>query len=152
MSSTAITVPHKLAFEFGLLNAVPSLARAIAAFWANERLSVASRGQTESLSDDSFRQRVHFIEDVQENHQPFFFSRLIKRLQPSINPNFFFFWGFYWSSLKEGKARRCVSTATPSVTVFTILKGFWRVPIFGVVTPFSDTFGRRGRSLIDEAP
>ena len=68
MSSTAITVPHKLAFEFGLLNAVTSLAGAITTFGANERLTVASSGQTEPLNDDSFGQRVHFVEDVQENH------------------------------------------------------------------------------------
>ena len=73
MSSTAVAMPHQLAFELSLLNAVTSATRAIAAFWANEGLTVSSGWKTESSSDESFWQGVYFVKDVQRNPQPFFF-------------------------------------------------------------------------------
>ena len=80
MSSTTVAMPHQLAVEFGLLNAVASLAGAIAAIRTEERLAVTSGRKPKSASDESFGQRIDIIEDIHENHQLSFFQGKFKRL------------------------------------------------------------------------
>ena len=67
-------MPDQLAFEFGLLNTVASVAGAIAAIRTEEGLAITSGGKSKPASDNSFRQKIHVIKDVHENHQLFFFS------------------------------------------------------------------------------
>ena len=74
MSSTSVTMPDEFAFEFGLLNAVASLARAVAAIRTEEGLAVSGRGKPKSASNDSFGQEIHVIEDIQKNPLLFLFS------------------------------------------------------------------------------
>ena len=89
---------------------------------------------------------------TQNRWHSLFFQGDLSGISRQPNPNIFFFWGRIFPLKEEGKARRRVSKATPSVTIFTIYTGFGWVSIFGVLTPFLGTFGRRERNLIDEAP
>ncbi len=86
-------MPHQLALEFGLLNAVAAFAGAVAAIRTEEGLAVTSGRKPKSASDDGFGQRVHVVENIHKNHQLSFFQGKFKRLKPPTNPKLFLFSG-----------------------------------------------------------